>query len=107
MLAIAFVPGAAVISHVYHHHLSPLARLKNSIEVGDPYASLEPRFNQFHHTYADSTLSRDRTVHHLLKGPVPAAQQLFVYRDSALGEAYLQVLFDRDLRVSEVSYLID
>ena len=107
MAAIAFLTVMAVISHAYLQYLNPLARLKGSIRVGDSYASLEPQIREFRHRHPASTLTSDRTVHHLLKGPVPAAQQLFLYQATVLGEVYLQVLFDDGLKVSEVSYLVD
>jgi hypothetical protein len=104
---LAFILAPTVTSHFYHHRFGSLARLKNTIEIGNSYDSLERRFTEFKRDHPASIMTNDRTVHHLLEGPVPAAQQLFIYRKSAFGEAYLQVLFDRDRRVFEISYLVD
>jgi len=82
---------------IYNYHLFSLARLKNSIEVGDSYAEVETKF-------------KDYQKDHLNNGELHVVidkTKLFIYHVNSFDDCQLTVLFSSEQRVKEITYIGD
>lgn len=82
---------------IYNYHLFSLARLKNSIEIGDEYALVSVKFEQYkknHENGSDLQVSIE-------------VDQLFIYHVNSFDDCQLTVKFDASGKVVSIAYVGD
>ena len=95
---------------VHNHHIHPLGQLRDDISIGQPYTTVEGLFDDYLERYQsneDLAFSKGKSDWHLFKGPMPEAEQLFLYDLSVFDDLQLQVLFDEAGRVQEINFVGD
>ena len=94
----------------YDSCFSPLALLRNSVKVGQPYADVRRSaevFYEAHKSGHDAQLDFGPTKWHLEKGDIPEAESISLYYQGMFDDLQLQVLFDDSGRASEVIFIGD
>ena len=82
---------------LYNYHFFSLARLKNSIEIGDSYTEVEKKFKDYEEkNIGDSELD-----------VVISKTELFIYHVNIFDDCQLTVLFNSNNMVKEVKYIWD
>lgn len=93
-LLIVFV---VVWPYIYNYHIFSLAQLKNGISIGDQYASVATKFEQYqqlHNGKGELQVSIEK-------------DQLFIYHVNAFDDCQLTITFGATGQVSKIAYIGD
>jgi hypothetical protein len=91
------VLGMAIAPWVYNFYLFPLAKLKNSIEIGESYEVVKQRFDQYYKQF-----ERESDIQYFAD-----PDTLFLYHVNIFDDCQLTVTFADDSGVAQVSYIGD
>ena len=94
---LAIVVVVAAFPFLYNHYIFSLARLKNSISIGDEYPLVVKMFEEYQEKYGI-----DAEIHMKIE-----SSRLFIYHVSVFDDCQLTVNFDNGQKVSNVQYIGD
>ena len=103
----AFLAGPMI----YNHYIFPLGKLHHKISIGEDYASVQGKFQEYVKKRKGGSkelqFSEGPTSLNIRTGPIAETEQLFLYDVSAFDDVQLQVLFDDMGHAKEINFIGD
>lgn len=106
-IAVALLSGVGLI--FYNHHLSPLAKLRESVAIGEDFESVSTRFKSYEQDHkGDEIQLNNGVVQNGNPEGMPAGTKfLHLYHWVFMDDLQLTVFFDRNNKVCKVAFIGD
>jgi hypothetical protein len=96
-ITLGFLFSLGAWPYLYNHHIFSLARLKNSVEIGDDYSLIAKRFDEY-----DLAHKKNGDLQVVIE-----ESRLFIYHVSTFDDCQLTVSFDTSGKVKNIDYVGD